>query len=194
MFDSCMLSCCECSRHIQSLPVHIIHAPVSNVTISHVAMVQSAHVMGCCSDISQAELCMNTFPVAQNLEEAQQRLEGMQNELTKANSRVQQLTGSLSEEEKCAKTLQEVTVPFLAYQSATEVNFGAPKAPLYCFQIYVFVWLHVRIYVSMYVCTILSLQMAALTSFFITKLKIISSGLSLSINRTKCVHEHVLIE
>ena len=26
--------------------------------------------------------------------------------------------------------------------------FGAPKAPLYCFQKYVFVWLHVRIYLS----------------------------------------------
>ena len=27
------------------------------------------------------------------------------------------------------------------------VVFGAPKAPLYCFQKLVFVWLHVRIYI-----------------------------------------------
>ena len=44
-----------------------------------------------------------------------------------------------------------------------------------------------------YILIFLPLQMAALVSFF-TKLKVISSGNLPSINRMKCVHEHVLIE
>ena len=47
--------------------------------------------------------------------------------------------------------------------------------------------------VCIYVCIFLSLQMAALTSLFITKLKVISNGLSPSINRTN-VFKNVLIE
>ena len=51
---------------------------------------------------------------------------------------------------------------------------------------------HILVCLLQLILYILSLQTAALMLFF-TKLRIISNGISLCLNRRKCVHDHVLI-
>ena len=70
-------------------------------------------------------------------------------------------------------------------------NFwGAEGAPILFSDIGIRIASCLYVYIYIYISVIL--QMAAHTSIF-TNLMIISNGVSLYLNRTKCVQEHVLI-